>query len=289
MSTSVDAAPLAVAGTKTTADSKALTDLIQGKANVHNLVYFPFHGLVGCLRVQLILLGEPYKFTCLSFPDWMKQKRLTPFGHVPVLREETPCGQTLELAEITLIEQYLAQRSALSGSSSLLGKNFWEENQIKMFTCSTHALISFLIHSITSLPNKEADRPALFERFKKSKLPEWIAYHEKHLRANGSNGHYVGDQRINEPLSPPYFSLSLSLSLALSNNKKKLSLADIKTGTIVEHLIRLGGDTPQISQELTPGIWAVKTHLETIPAYVEWTTSTQYQQFTGANINFFGL
>lgn len=126
----------------------------------------------------------------------MKQKRLTPFGHVPVLREETPCGKTLELAEITVIEQFLAQRSSLSGSpsSSLLGKNFWEETQIKMFTCSTHALISFLIHNITSLPNKEADRPALFEMFKKAKLPEWIAFHEKHLRANGSNGHYVGDQ-----------------------------------------------------------------------------------------------
>jgi len=122
----------------------------------------------------------------------MKQKRLTPFGHVPVLREETACGQTLELAEITLIEQFLAQRSTLS-PSSLLGNNFWEENQIKMFTCSSHALMSFLIHNITSLPSKE-DRPALLEMFKKSKLPGWIVFHEKHLRANGSNGHYVGDQ-----------------------------------------------------------------------------------------------
>ena len=65
---STDSVPSAVAETKTIVDSETLSDLIQVKGNVHNLVYFPFHGLVGCLRVQLILLGEPYKFTCLSFP-----------------------------------------------------------------------------------------------------------------------------------------------------------------------------------------------------------------------------
>lgn len=73
------------------------------------------------------------------------------------------------------------------------------------------------------------------------------------------------------------------------NKKQKLSLADIKTGSIIEHLVRLCGDAPQISEELTPSIWAVKKHLDTIPAYAEWTASAQYQQFTGANIGFFGF
>lgn len=190
----------------------------------------------------------------------MKLKASTPFGHVPLLREETQCGQVLELAEIPLIEEYLARR--FPASSSLLGANSWEENHIKMFTSSTQALFSFLIHTITSLPNKETDRPVFFERFKKTKLPEWIRFHEKHLQQNGSNGHYVGDQ---------------------------LSLADIKTGTIVDHLVRFCGDEPQISQELTPGIWAVKINLDKIPAYAEWTASEQYQKFTGMNIGFFGF
>ncbi|KAG0043991.1 hypothetical protein BGZ83_010792 [Gryganskiella cystojenkinii] len=261
MTTTTDSvAPSSVPEANKVLSSKELADLSQAKDNVHNLVYFPFHGLVGCLRVLLVLLDEPYKFTALGFPEWMKQKALTPFGHVPVLREETKCGRVLELAEISFIEQYLARR--FPAYSSLLGANFWEESQIKMFTSSTHALFSFLIHTITSLPNKETDRPVFFERFKKTKLPEWIQFHEKHLQENGCNGHYVGEQ---------------------------LSLADIKTGTVVEHLVRLCGDEVQISQELTPGIWAVKANLDKIPAYAEWTTSEQYQKYTGVNIGFFGV
>jgi len=37
--------------------------LCQAKDNVHNLIYFPFHGLGGCIRTTLIVCGEPYKFT----------------------------------------------------------------------------------------------------------------------------------------------------------------------------------------------------------------------------------
>lgn len=37
--------------------------LCQAKDNVHNLIYFPFHGLAGCIRTTLIVSGEPYKFT----------------------------------------------------------------------------------------------------------------------------------------------------------------------------------------------------------------------------------
>lgn len=37
--------------------------LCQAKDNIHNLIYFPFHGLAGCIRTTLIVSGEPYKFT----------------------------------------------------------------------------------------------------------------------------------------------------------------------------------------------------------------------------------
>jgi len=42
-------------------------DLAQDSSNVHNLLYFPFHGLAGCIRTTLVLSDQPYKFTNLGF------------------------------------------------------------------------------------------------------------------------------------------------------------------------------------------------------------------------------
>jgi hypothetical protein len=84
----------------------------------------------------------------------------------------------------------------------LLGKDFREENLVKMYLSSTQALITFLIHNIVQSPKE--DRPAFLGRCK-SKLLEWIKFHEKHLKANGSNGHYVGDQvKCRSPLVPTF-------------------------------------------------------------------------------------
>ncbi|KAI1311304.1 hypothetical protein EDD11_003484 [Mortierella claussenii] len=237
-----------------TPSSSTLAELAQASENVHNLVYFPFHGLAGCIRTTLILLGEPYKFSDMVFNSWRVEKQLTPFGHVPILREETKCGKILELAEISTIEQFLAKRA------NLLGKDYWEESLIKMYLSSTHSLITFLVHTVVQSPKE--DRPAFLERFKKTNLTGWIQHHEKHLKANGSNGHYVGDQ---------------------------LSIADIKTASIIEHLVRVCGDQVLISEELTPAIMAVKTNLEKNPKYAAWRASEQYQKFTASNIGFFGF
>ncbi|KAF9153789.1 hypothetical protein BG015_002613 [Linnemannia schmuckeri] len=238
--------------------STSNSDLILAKENVHHLTYFPFHGLAGCIRTTLVLLGEPYEDHTLSFKEWMAQKSLTPFGHIPVLREVTKCGKSFEIAEISAIEFFLAKRSG-----NLLGKDFWEESQIRMFHSSTHALFTFLVHTVVQSP--QSDRAAFLARFKKTNLPQWIRSHEKYLVANGSNGHYVGDQ---------------------------LSIADIKTASVIEHLINLTngeGETPLISEELTPAIMAVKSNLEKHPQYAGWRTSQQYQEFTNGNLRFFGF
>jgi hypothetical protein len=71
-----------------------------------------------------------------------------------------------------------------------------------------------------------------------------------------------------------------------------LSIADIKTASVIEHLINLTsgeGETPFISEELTPAIMAVKNNLEKNPQYVEWGASQKYQEFTGGNLGFFGF
>ena len=61
-----------------------------------------------------------------------------------------------------------------------------------MYLSSTHALITFLVHTVVQSPKDT--HPAFLDRFKKANLPGWIRSHEAHLKANGSNGHYVGDQ-----------------------------------------------------------------------------------------------
>ncbi|KAF9930474.1 hypothetical protein FBU30_000444 [Linnemannia zychae] len=234
-------------------------DLILEKDNVHHLNYFPFHGLAGCIRTTLVLIDEPFENHCLSFAEWMKYKPTTPFGHVPILREETKCGKFLEIAEISNIEFYLAKRG------KLIGQDFWEETQIKMFHSSTHNLFTFLVQNVVQLP--KSDKAAFLTRFKKNNLPQWIRAHEKYLAANGSNGHYIGDQ---------------------------LSIADIKTASVIDHLVNLGGENeddknPLLSSELTPAIWAVKTNLEKNPKYAEWRDSKQYQEFTKSNLGFLGF
>ncbi|KAF9574710.1 hypothetical protein EC968_005715 [Mortierella alpina] len=228
-------------------------ELAMAPGNTYRLDYLPFHGLSGCIRATLVISGEPYKQTILGLADWALAKPMTPFGHVPVLHVETKCGKTLELAEISTIEQFLAQRFGL------LGKDLWEEYQIKMFLSSTHALVTFLTHTVVQSPKE--DRPAFLERFKKNNLTQWIASHEKHLKANGSNGHYVGDQ---------------------------LSIADIKTATFLDHLVRVGGEEVVISEEATPAIWKVKMTLEENPKYAEWRDSEQFKSFTEVNLRFFG-
>ncbi|KAF9405946.1 hypothetical protein BGZ94_003304 [Podila epigama] len=237
----------------TTSTSDAST-LLQAKDNVHNLVYFPFHGLASCIRTVLVLGNEPYKFTDMVFKEWLVTKDKTPFGFVPLLREEKKDGQMLELAEIGIIEQFLAKRNGL------LGKNEWEEYTIKMYAHSTHSMIAFLFQSI--VPMAKNDRPIFTAKFKTSTLAQWIKHHERLLVANGSNGRYLGDE---------------------------LTLADIKTASVVEHLIHLYADEPPISEKLTPAIWAVKTTLESHPKYQQWRASEQYQQYSATNRAFFGF
>ncbi|KAF9585362.1 hypothetical protein BGW38_002724 [Lunasporangiospora selenospora] len=83
-----------------------------------------------------------------------------------------------------------------------------------------------------------------------TKVPKWIRIHEEHLRANGSNGHYVGDQ---------------------------VSLADLRSADMVDMILRfpMAGET--ISQETAPGLLKVKAAVDTHPAIVQWRDSELFK------------
>lgn len=90
------------------------------------------------------------------------------------------------MAETIVVDQFLAKRF------HLLGDNEWEEFQIKGFYSNIHYLRE---RSFMNVTFTHADkRKIALEKFLTKTLPAFIEDHEFHLRANGSNGHYVGDK-----------------------------------------------------------------------------------------------
>jgi len=105
---------------------------------------------------------------------------------MPVLYEITTSGETLELAELSAIEQYIAQKYGW------IGDNLWENNLVKMYHSSSQSVFDKLVTTVVRAPKENYDQ--MMQIFKTSILPEWVHYHERALGSNGSNGHYVGDK-----------------------------------------------------------------------------------------------
>lgn len=90
-----------------------------------------------------------------------------------------------------------------------------------------------------------------FDRFLSEELPLWIETHTKHLKDNGSNGHYVGN---------------------------KLSLADLKTANIIDHIqtIKDGDKVLEMIKKNSPEIWKVKETVDAEPRLQQWRQSEGY-------------
>lgn len=91
------------------------------------------------------------------------------------------------LAEAGVIEQYLAKQF------KLMGNNDYETNLIKSFHSSAASLHSLHATTVAFIPDREARMKAM-EAFRDGPFTQWVAIHDKHLKDNGSNGHYIGDK-----------------------------------------------------------------------------------------------
>ncbi|KAF9966203.1 hypothetical protein BGZ70_003016 [Mortierella alpina] len=177
----------------------------------------------------------------------------SPFGVYPVLHIKTGTGLEVKLAETLVIEQYLAKKFGL------LGDNEWEEQQIKMFHSSSLYVRERLFMRVT-WNYKEVMAKAL-DLFLTQHLPLWIETHTKHLKDNGSNGHYVGD---------------------------KISLADILTANAIDHFaIQYGG--PQIIElvKKSPEIWKVKEKVDAEPRLQAWRQSEGYKSHVRSSVKMY--
>ncbi|KAF9920032.1 hypothetical protein FBU30_010236, partial [Linnemannia zychae] len=151
---------------------------------------------------------------------------------------------TVPISESRVIEEYLAARY------NRLGKDSYERTQVLAFSASTTALLDHFLSVVVYIqatPEVKQEQMAIFLT---KKIPQWIRIHEHHLQANGSNGHYVGDQ---------------------------ITLADLKTAMLLDMILRFPTASSLISPEVTPALFKVKSSVDSDPKIKAWRDTELYK------------
>ncbi|KAF9912947.1 hypothetical protein EC991_007561 [Linnemannia zychae] len=222
------------------------------QGNTFKVLYFNVHAMGS--NVRAILAASGAEWECVFPKDWVNdEKKTTLFGVLPNLFETTASGETIEVAESEAIENYLCRKF------NFLGEDAFDEMKIRAFSSSIQSLSNFLLIKVGAMkdPEVKADMRA---QFIESIIPRFVTYHERHLEANGRNGHYVGD---------------------------KLSYADIKLAVALVSIFSVTGET-QVNNQVTPAIWAVWENVNAIPSYAKWVKSEDYQGIVEGNLRILG-
>ncbi|KAG0215118.1 hypothetical protein BGX28_000823 [Mortierella sp. GBA30] len=231
----------------------ALNENIHKQDSTFKLKYFKLHGLAGISRMILAATGA--KWECIFPVDWVNvEKKDTLFGVLPVLYETTASGQTIEVPESDSIEDYLSKKFRLYGD------DHFDEMKIRSFASSIKSLTNFYFLRV-AVVRDDAYKAVMKERFLTEAVPPFVATHERHLVANGSNGHYVDN---------------------------KLSLADIMLTLVLSMIQSVTGDQ-FVSKDKTPAIWAVWETVNAIPSYAEWLKTETYKELHEGNLRVLGF
>lgn len=143
-----------------------------------------------------------------------------------------------------MIETYLAKMCGL------LGDDIYEETLIKAFHSTIFSMHDHFSTAVTFIQPEV--RVKSITAFKSSTLPTFCASLEKHLVANGGNGHFVGS---------------------------KLSLADIRAANLIEHfaqqpwgsgLLDVVGQYPNLKQ--------LRESVATHPGLTHWRRSKEWAE-----------
>ncbi|KAF9899571.1 Glutathione S-transferase S1 [Linnemannia zychae] len=182
-------------------------------------------------------------------PGW-SSKIPSPYKCLPVLTVISPEGKDVVLSESIVIDQYLAKRF------NLLGDNESQEWEIKAHYSNIHYLRERSLMKVTwTWADKR--REAL-ELFLKTTLPAFIENHEFHLRANGSNGHYVGE---------------------------RLSLADIHLVNVMDHFSQLpNGERFTAQFAKSELLTKVRQQVERNPEIAAWRASEEWKKFDEGSV-----
>ncbi|KAF9158114.1 hypothetical protein DFQ26_007966 [Actinomortierella ambigua] len=240
--------------TSTSLTFAQMSELAAAKGNTLKLKYFPFHGMVEAARFLVYTSGEKYEFV---HPEaWPEDKVNTPFGVLPVLNIITESGDNLELAELAVIENFLAKRGGF------LGNSVWEESIISMIVSSTSTVFDKYIVMVIRSP--DSIRQELLDRWLDLTLPEWIKYHEQYLINSGNTGYYL-------------------------KGSNEVSLAEIKTATLLPAMMKIAEKREYFSEEKTPALFKVLETAKKHPEYARWLASEEYKDYTAKNIALLGF
>ncbi|KAF9933090.1 Glutathione S-transferase S1 [Linnemannia zychae] len=217
---------------------------ILGNPNVsYTLVYWDIFS-VGATARELLAYGKvKWSNERVVEDPWEAGKIPTPFGVVPILRINSPDNEEVIVAESMVIEQYLAKKF------DLFGDNEWEDLTIRALYSNIHFFLERSLTKMTWVAPERRKRG--LEIFLQHFLPEFISDHEMHLRANGSNGYYVGN---------------------------RLSLADIHLANVIDHFSHLPVRHLIMPEfEKSELISKVRANVERHPAIAAWRASEEWE------------
>ncbi|KAF9950353.1 hypothetical protein BGZ72_007974 [Mortierella alpina] len=223
-------------------DTTAQAGVLDASDSTYSLLYFETQqNILNHPIRNLLALGDAI-WTQLYPQDWRNEDQLdkssTPFEVMPVLYVHSKDGsQTVAIAESKAIELYLAKKF------NFLGRNSYEQALITSFVSSTASLLDDLLYSAVSI---QASKEVMKEQIRlllTQKIPKWMRIHEEHLKANGYNGHYIGDT---------------------------LSLADLRAAAMIDIIQRFASSAQFLTQEIAPGLFKVKAMIDQHPKIVQW-------------------
>ncbi|KAF9968874.1 Glutathione S-transferase S1 [Mortierella alpina] len=238
---------------KTETSSQENTQALAASDVHYRLLYWDLSSVAATARDMLSYGRAKWSNQIPTDDEWDNGKIATPFRVLPILNIVLPDGKELFLAESIVIDHYLAKKF------NLLGDNEWEECTIKAMYNNIHYLRE---RSFRDVSFTYADkRGVALERFLTSTLPAFIADHDFHLKANGSNGHFVGN---------------------------KISLADIHLANIIDHFSHLPkGQVFTAQFRTSEAIWKVKEAVERQPDIAAWRASAECEVFVQGSINYY--
>ncbi|KAF9142223.1 hypothetical protein BGX30_003154 [Mortierella sp. GBA39] len=212
-------------------------------------------GSVGATARDMLAFGKAnWSSYVLNEKDWNDGKIPAPFKVLPVLTVSSPSnGKEVIISESVPVDHFLAKRF------NLLGNNEWEEYTIKAVYNNIH---HFRERSFTTMSYTFSDKKQhRLEYHLKELIPNFIGNHEFHLRANGSNGYYLGD---------------------------KLSLADIHLVSLMDHFLTLPIAEDVMAQfKKSELIMKVRERVEANPEIAAWRKSEDWKRFNAGSIAYY--
>ncbi|KAK3844608.1 MAG: hypothetical protein J3R72DRAFT_473227 [Linnemannia gamsii] len=209
----------------------------------YTLVYWDIFSVGATARDLLAFGNVKWSNERVVEEPWEAGKIPTPFGVVPILKIISPENEEVIVAESMVIEQYLAKKF------NLFGDNEWQDLTIRALYSNIHFLLERSLTKMTWVVPERRKRG--LEIFLQHFLPEFISDHEMHLRANGSNGYYVGD---------------------------RLSLADIHLANVIDHFSHLTvGHLIMPEFEKSELISKVRANVENHPAIAAWRATPEWE------------